>query len=242
MTAQATYQEAQRAYRQALRNLHPDRHPEWTAVERTAATDELMAVQEAWQILQEQALARVKARGQLAVPIGFCSWPKPHDPWTMREALRYAEVNGLHDAVALVALSGDFAGLVSLADGDVWRLDAYDQPVTDEQLALLSRFHKLQMLDLSGTDITDSGLTHLSGLRHLDDLNLCDTDVSDAGLFHLSALDELSVLNLRGTNVRGAGLSHIEDLPELRQVALPRGIARAWRRHLARHRPEIELV
>ena len=237
---------AKRAYRGLLRELHPDRHPEWQPPQRHEAAIRLRAVQDAWEVVRHEIDSTVRTRGRpIRVPRGFCGFPRSMfyahkatgDPRMMTMV-----ADALFDAVALSALSGDLSGLDELGDGDLWRLDCYRQPVTDEQLPHLPRFTKLQMLDLADTRVTDAGLVHLSALRHLDDLNLCATAVTDEGLRHLSGLDELSVVNLRSTGVRGPGLEHLIHLPELVVLAVPGKVGREWRRRFEAERPEVNLT
>jgi hypothetical protein len=91
---------------------------------------------------------------------------------------------------------------------------------TDETLAHLKPFDKLQKLTLNNRKITDEGLKNLSGLTGLQKLYLVDTPVTDAGLEHLKGLTNLQVLSLVGTQVTDAGLEHLKGFTSLQEVFL----------------------
>jgi Leucine-rich repeat (LRR) protein len=90
--------------------------------------------------------------------------------------------------------------------------------VSDAGLAHLNGLSRLKELDLSKTRITDSGLVELRGLKGLLELNLARTRITDAGLAHLSGLSTLRALDLRGTDVSNAGIIYLKELTGLRTL------------------------
>lgn len=77
--------------------------------------------------------------------------------------------------------------------------------IKDDALAIISRFTKLEELDLTGTGTSDSGLLTLNGLGFpplLATLMLTGTKVTDAGLMLLvKALPKLKTLGIKDTAV-----------------------------------------
>ena len=87
--------------------------------------------------------------------------------------------------------------------------------ITDENLANLQEFPKLEVLVLGNSQIKDAGLRHLKGLTNLRELLLGDTQITDAGLPHLADLTKLKLLELNNTQITGAGLAALRKLTEL---------------------------
>jgi Leucine-rich repeat (LRR) protein len=91
---------------------------------------------------------------------------------------------------------------------------------TDERLAQIDGFDRLQGLDLGGTKITDAGLIHLRGMAQLQWLWLYNTEISDAGLAHLEELSQLEKLGLAGTKTTDAGVQHLSGMFRLEMLDL----------------------
>ena len=87
--------------------------------------------------------------------------------------------------------------------------------ITDENLAHLQEFPKLEVLVLGNSQIKDAGLRHLKGLVNLRELLLGDTQITDAGLLHLAGLTKLRILELNNTQITDAGLASLANLTRL---------------------------
>jgi hypothetical protein len=98
------------------------------------------------------------------------------------------------DAAALVKLA-------ELAPKQVSYLSLDRMPMTDEDLAPLSKFPNLNRLRLNGTNLTVATVENLSKLRNLESLNLYDTEVDDAVFAHLKQFPALKRLYLWQTKV-----------------------------------------
>ena len=89
--------------------------------------------------------------------------------------------------------------------------------VTDQELAHLHHFPRLQMLRLRRTKVTDEGMVHLRDLSRLISLDLDETWISDAGLEHLKAIQSLEVLDLSETEASPQGVERLrQELPGCR--------------------------
>jgi hypothetical protein len=129
---------------------------------------------------------------------------------------------------------------------DVKTVQFFSRPVTDDDLAPLATFDRLEELSISGSPITDAGLRHIAGLGELrtvslfDDRGLTDAGVAhlagltklrtlaldnagltDAGLAHLGRMTDLETLMLQGTRVTGPGLAHLGRMPNLKKLYTP---------------------
>lgn len=92
--------------------------------------------------------------------------------------------------------------------------------VTDEKLAHVRHFSKLDYLAVVCPKVTDAGVAHISGLTNLDTLVLSGTQVSDRGLAHLRKLSKLEHLYLANTKITDAGLEHLAGLTSLKTLDL----------------------
>jgi Leucine-rich repeat (LRR) protein len=90
--------------------------------------------------------------------------------------------------------------------------------VTDENMAILKAFPKVQKLSLNGTKISDAGLEPLKELAGLQKLYLVDTKITDAGLAHLKGLVNLHVLSLVGTQLTDEGLEQLKEMENLQEL------------------------
>jgi len=124
----------------------------------------------------------------------------------------------------------EYRGPVWISQSLQGRLPFFDR-ITDIQvhdgdaalsdlLSELGTLHKLESLELSGTQITDVGLEHLKGLTNLKRLFLYRTQVTDAGLDRLKGLTSLEVLYLIDTLISDSGLEHLKGMTNLKQLML----------------------
>jgi predicted Ser/Thr protein kinase len=109
------------------------------------------------------------------------------------------------------------------------------RPATDDDLAVLSAFPDLEVLDLSRTQVTDAGMRRLAGLKRLRELVLFKTAVGDAGMQAVGQLTALETLELQFTGVGDAGLGRLTGLARLRDLSLVRTrVTSAGMAHVAR--------
>jgi hypothetical protein len=110
-------------------------------------------------------------------------------------------------------------------DGDLlrraFRINYTGQPITDAQLAAVSKRANPETLDLGASQVTDAGLIHLRGMSKLQFVDLGGTRITDAGLIHLKAIPGLRGISLIETHTTSES---IDDL----QKALPNTMI--WRR------------
>jgi beta-lactamase regulating signal transducer with metallopeptidase domain len=116
------------------------------------------------------------------------------------------------------------------------KLDTYDQQltgfpvvrisfagnkkVTDEFLASLECFDRLEQLDLSETQITDAGLASVATLNGLRSLEISGTQVTDAGLTELIKLRSLTRLEIQSSQISDVGLATLAAYENLRELYL----------------------
>lgn len=92
--------------------------------------------------------------------------------------------------------------------------------VSDESMAHLTGFTKLEKLDLSRTSVSDAGLAKLRSLTNLRELRLWESKLTGEGLSHLqsTSLDTLYVSGERLKNIE------LLSMPQLRSVYLGDGL------------------
>ena len=90
-----------------------------------------------------------------------------------------------------------------------------EEHVTDEGLAHLKGWKKLESLNVRGTKITDTGLEHISALTSLRSLDAGFAQVTNNGLDYLSALTNLKRLAIGGNKTSDSGLHFLKLLPGL---------------------------
>jgi uncharacterized membrane protein len=94
------------------------------------------------------------------------------------------------------------------------------QPLTNEDLAILSTFRHLNKLQLDKTAITDQGLSALQKFPQLESLNLYGTSVTDGGIKDISSCKNLKRVYLWQTGVTEQGLKTLTaKRPELKTDA-----------------------
>jgi hypothetical protein len=115
---------------------------------------------------------------------------------------------------------------VLVTDDDLRHLDGLEDSllrinlsrteITNDGLARLSHFPRLEQLRLASSRIDDAGLLYLAELKHLRFLHLIDVPLSDAGLEHLHPLESLESLYLDGTRASDDAKSRlVEALPNV---------------------------
>ena len=151
------------------------------------------------------------------------------------EALRHAAAGG---GAAHVGIERQLAGASATAEKVLgllenlleWprvqrgqKLDLFDSPVTDRELAsLVEGLGTLRFLSLADTRVTDAGMPHVAHLTDLEELHLDNTAVTDAGIQLLGGLRHLRILDLKGTRVTDAGLAYLQPLTNLQGLYLTR--------------------
>ena len=99
---------------------------------------------------------------------------------------------------------------------DVTELNLYyAERVTDEGIAHLKGWKKLERLNLRGTKITDTALEHISGLISLVALDAGFAQITDSGLDRLTNLTHLRELAIGGNKLSDSGLQFLKSLPDL---------------------------
>jgi hypothetical protein len=92
--------------------------------------------------------------------------------------------------------------------------------VTDEGLAAIRDWRKLQRLNVHGTKISDTTLEHISGITSLVSVNVGSAMVTDVGVERLAALPNLKELTIGGNNLGDAGLQALRQIPGLTYLDL----------------------
>ncbi len=114
---------------------------------------------------------------------------------------------------------GAFGGLVD-PDGNTTKLNLANRPITDDDLAEISKFSSLETLLLGNTAITDAGIRHLVGLKRLSTIGLINTGVTDLGVEFLADNFDLKILYLSETAVTDQGLFSLKDEQHLETLVL----------------------
>ena len=119
--------------------------------------------------------------------------------------------------------------LTYVSDRGIERLKALDQLedlnlyaaefITDAAIAFLRGHHRLQSLNLRGTDVTDTSLAYIGTLTNLRSLDISFTQITDVGLEHLASLPLLEELYLGGDKISGVGLHVLKLLPKLKKLS-----------------------
>lgn len=87
--------------------------------------------------------------------------------------------------------NGALQKLADVAPEQVSYLNLDNLPLTDADLAPLTKYPNLNRLRLNGTKVTESTVTKLASLRHLEPLNLYGTEVGDAAFEQLARMPAL---------------------------------------------------
>jgi Leucine-rich repeat (LRR) protein len=116
------------------------------------------------------------------------------------------------------------AALAHLADHNVVPnlrvLDLSDTDVTDQSMAKIAMFTKLERLSLFCCSISNRGLRHIGALVQLQALDLDSRDVTDDGLIYLKDLKKLKSLDLFSGRFTDAGCYYISNMISLESLEL----------------------
>jgi Leucine-rich repeat (LRR) protein len=116
------------------------------------------------------------------------------------------------------------AALAHLADHNVVPnlrvLDLSDTDITDQSMAKIAMFTKLERLSLFCCSISNRGLRHIGALVQLEALDLDSRDVTDDGLIYLKDLKKLKSLDLFSGRFTDAGCYYISNMTSLESLEL----------------------
>lgn len=96
----------------------------------------------------------------------------------------------------------------------------YAELVTDEGLAAMRNWTKIERINARGTKVTDNTLALLAGKTTITALDIGYAEVTDSGLQHLSTLPNLRELSFGGNKLTEVGLQVLRTLPQLRTLDL----------------------
>ena len=96
----------------------------------------------------------------------------------------------------------------------------YAELVTDEGLATMRNWTKIERINARGTKVTDNTLALLAGRATITALDIGYAEVTDSGLQHLSTLPNLRELSIGGNKLTEVGLQVLRTLPQLRSLDL----------------------
>ena len=122
-------------------------------------------------------------------------------------------------------------------------LDLSDMGIGRDQLRVLSGCTELFSLDLWRNPITDQDLVDLRSLKKLGILNLANTRITDAGLDVLKEMSALLRLNLANTRITDAGVDVLKKMPGLLELNLHRtGVTKGGLDSLSRALPNCSVI
>lgn len=96
----------------------------------------------------------------------------------------------------------------------------YAELVTDEGLAVMRAWTKIERINARGTKVTDNTLALLAGKASIASLDIGYAEVTDSGLQHLSTLPNLRELSFGGNKLTEVGLQVLRTLPRLQSLNL----------------------
>ena len=91
----------------------------------------------------------------------------------------------------------------------------YCELVTDEGLAAVKTWPRIERLDFRGTKVTDNTLALIAGKDSIRSLDIGFAEVTDSGLQHLVKLKGLRELAIGGNKMTEVGLEVLRALPNL---------------------------
>ncbi|MEZ5400103.1 MAG: hypothetical protein R2729_10585 [Bryobacteraceae bacterium] len=92
--------------------------------------------------------------------------------------------------------------------------------VTDEGLACMRNWTRIERLNLRGTKVTDNTLALLAGKESIRALDIGFAEVTDSGLQHLPKLPNLRELAFGGNKMTEIGLEVLRALPNITKLDL----------------------
>lgn len=96
----------------------------------------------------------------------------------------------------------------------------YAELVTDEGLATMRNWTRIERINARGTKVTDNTLALLAGKSTITALDIGYAEVTDSGLQHLSTLPNLRELAFGGNKLTEVGLQVLRTLPQLQSLDL----------------------
>jgi Leucine-rich repeat (LRR) protein len=153
------------------------------------------------------APATTVATQQPALPPAMMELPKLDGKTAVKNFLEKAKLAGSIEDADLLAVADVKEGLESIQ-----KLVLPGAKVTDKGLAMLSRFPRLTVVDLSSTPVTDEGLKVFKEMPLLESLSLNNTRITDVGLTTISEHPSLKELRLSQTGITDLGLSLLDKL------------------------------
>jgi Leucine-rich repeat (LRR) protein len=90
--------------------------------------------------------------------------------------------------------------------------------ITDEGLAVIKDWPRIQRLNLRGTKVTDNTLAILAGKDTIAALDIGYAEVTDSGLQHLPQLKGLRELSFGGNKMTDVGMQVLRSLPGLTKL------------------------
>jgi len=90
--------------------------------------------------------------------------------------------------------------------------------VTDEGLAVVKNWPRIERLNFRGTKVTDNTLSVLAGKDSIRALDISYAEVTDSGLQHLPKLKGLRELSFGGNKMTEVGLEVLRSLPGLTKL------------------------
>lgn len=92
---------------------------------------------------------------------------------------------------------------------------------TDDDMALLRHFPKLEKVRVIGTEVHDAGLKHLKDVPELKELYLYREQFTDAGMAHLKDVKKLRKLTLIRAKLSEKGLEQLAAVKSLEELEMP---------------------
>lgn len=96
----------------------------------------------------------------------------------------------------------------------------YAELVTDEGLAVMRNWTKIERINARGTKVTDNTLALLAGKTTISSLDIGYAEVTDSGLQHLATLPNLRELTFGGNKLTEVGLQVLRALPQIQSLNL----------------------
>jgi Leucine-rich repeat (LRR) protein len=105
-------------------------------------------------------------------------------------------------------------GLMEIVEFDCYYCDF----ISEDGVAHMRGWSKLERLSLRGTKVTSKVFPHLARLTSLRELDLSNTQIEDEGFEHLQALTRLEKLAIGGNRLTGACLPLLKLIPSLTEL------------------------
>ncbi|MGH9659656.1 MAG: leucine-rich repeat domain-containing protein, partial [Bryobacteraceae bacterium] len=94
----------------------------------------------------------------------------------------------------------------------------FAERLTDDGVAHLKGWTRLERLNLRGTQVTSKVFEHLAKLAGLRSLDLAHTQIDDDGFEHIAGLPRLESLAIGGNRLVGSALTLLKTAPALRML------------------------